>query len=475
MPAVVQRQMEALFGVDFSGVRIHVSPGVAALGASALTSGPEVYFAPGQFDPGSPRGQRLLAHELTHVVQQRTGRVRNPFGSGLAVVCDPALEAEAERMALRAAQPRAAQPARTAPPPPAPRRIAPPGPPRALLRKAAPRPVLRSLPRPAGQGRAIQPKILFDQNFQTDPALQSAWKLFRQTVEDLTDLPVHQLIQDFDTSDNTHLYVCSDHEALKGEFGGTVLRLKVNGEYKSIEDMSGGDWDAVDETTPAAIVVAVSAATMRFATNGAINPSRILSTLAHEIALHAQREKVVIGQIRGGLKGEALRNAVGLASAPRGQLDQEVAHEELVGGTNASYERITDRAFARITSFETSHNPLGWSSLELAVDIQRDKFTHLVKPSLTRLRETVKNINATISPYVDNELPVPLLTYQTFQQQAQAFTLAKDAFYQALSASLSRFPSSFFRDFAKTKKEYFEQQKAHLEKYLLQLGQRVPS
>src|SRR5690606_27769182 len=56
------------------------------------------------YNPHSAHGQRLLGHELAHVVQQRAGRVRNPFGSGTAVVQDPALEAEAERMGVRAVQ-----------------------------------------------------------------------------------------------------------------------------------------------------------------------------------------------------------------------------------------------------------------------------------------------------------------------------------------------------------------------------------
>ena len=63
----------------------------------------DLYFAPGQYNPQTSQGQQLLGHELTHVVQQRAGRVRNPLGSGVAVVQDPALEAEAERMGQRAA------------------------------------------------------------------------------------------------------------------------------------------------------------------------------------------------------------------------------------------------------------------------------------------------------------------------------------------------------------------------------------
>jgi Domain of unknown function (DUF4157) len=103
LPEAVQRKMESFFGVDFSGVRVHVGAEAPSIGALAFTIGSDLYFAPGQYNPASPHGQRLLGHELTHVVQQRAGRVRNPFGSGTAVVQDAALESEAERMGQRAA------------------------------------------------------------------------------------------------------------------------------------------------------------------------------------------------------------------------------------------------------------------------------------------------------------------------------------------------------------------------------------
>jgi len=79
----------------------------------AFTHGSNIHFAPGQYDPSSARGQQILGHELAHVVQQRTGRVRNPFGTGLAVVQDPALEAEAEQTSRRIGSSRPA-PARVA-------------------------------------------------------------------------------------------------------------------------------------------------------------------------------------------------------------------------------------------------------------------------------------------------------------------------------------------------------------------------
>ncbi len=97
LPGPVREKMEAMFDASFEDVRIHVGPQAGSIGALAFTMGSNLYFAPGQFEPDTPRGQQLLGHELTHVLQQRAGRVRNPFGSGIAVVQDLALEAEADR------------------------------------------------------------------------------------------------------------------------------------------------------------------------------------------------------------------------------------------------------------------------------------------------------------------------------------------------------------------------------------------
>ncbi len=97
----VRQMMERAFATSFAAVTIHTGPHVRALGALAFTRGNEIHFAPGQYDPATPHGRHLLAHELAHVVQQRTGRVANPFGAGVAVVQNYALEAEAERLARR--------------------------------------------------------------------------------------------------------------------------------------------------------------------------------------------------------------------------------------------------------------------------------------------------------------------------------------------------------------------------------------
>ena len=106
----VRQRMEAAFGQSFANVRVHVGAHVAAIGAVAFTHGAQIHFAPGNYNPATPQGRQLLAHELAHVVQQRAGRVQNPFGSGVAVVQNASLEAEADRMARRAAQAPARQP-----------------------------------------------------------------------------------------------------------------------------------------------------------------------------------------------------------------------------------------------------------------------------------------------------------------------------------------------------------------------------
>jgi ribosomal protein S18 acetylase RimI-like enzyme len=103
LPDTVRSKMEKAFGADFSDVRVHVGREAHSVGAIAFTWGSHIHFAPGQYNPHSLQGQKLLGHELTHVLQQRAGRVKNPYGSGVAVVQDRGLEAEADRMGLRAA------------------------------------------------------------------------------------------------------------------------------------------------------------------------------------------------------------------------------------------------------------------------------------------------------------------------------------------------------------------------------------
>ena len=129
LPDWVRVKMEAALGANFADVRVYVGPQAERIGAIAFTVGSDIYFAPGRFLPDTMHGQQLLGHELAHVVQQRAGRVRNPFGSGLAIVQDHALEAEADRLGHRAANHRVGVQAKMAPgamQPSSPVRISPP-------------------------------------------------------------------------------------------------------------------------------------------------------------------------------------------------------------------------------------------------------------------------------------------------------------------------------------------------------------
>gem|GEM_PF-3100580 len=106
MPDGVKSKMESSFGVDFSGVNIHQNSDQASnIGALAYAQGNDVHFAPGQYNPGSQKGQELLGHELAHVVQQRQGRVKpTKQGKGMPINDNPALEKEADEMGAKAAQ-----------------------------------------------------------------------------------------------------------------------------------------------------------------------------------------------------------------------------------------------------------------------------------------------------------------------------------------------------------------------------------
>ncbi len=79
LPAEVRSFMEPRFGTDFSGVRLHTGSEAAQLNrevsAQAFTHGQDIYLAEGKTDFGSEQGKQLLAHELTHVVQQ-TGAIQ---------------------------------------------------------------------------------------------------------------------------------------------------------------------------------------------------------------------------------------------------------------------------------------------------------------------------------------------------------------------------------------------------------------
>lgn len=74
LPDNVRSSMEQSFGADFSGVKVHTDSSSDTLNrqlsAKAFTTGSDIFFSSGSYQPGSGDGNKLLAHELTHVVQQ---------------------------------------------------------------------------------------------------------------------------------------------------------------------------------------------------------------------------------------------------------------------------------------------------------------------------------------------------------------------------------------------------------------------
>ncbi len=74
LDGAVGAQMGKAFNADFGGVRVHTDGQADALNrslnAKAFTTGKDVFFRQGEYNPGSSAGKQLLAHELTHVVQQ---------------------------------------------------------------------------------------------------------------------------------------------------------------------------------------------------------------------------------------------------------------------------------------------------------------------------------------------------------------------------------------------------------------------
>jgi len=86
LDATVRRGMEGVFQVSFGHVRIHADPEADALNrgvaAIAFTVGSDIFVRAGAYQPHGAAGQHLLAHELTHVVQQRAGSLGTSGGGG---------------------------------------------------------------------------------------------------------------------------------------------------------------------------------------------------------------------------------------------------------------------------------------------------------------------------------------------------------------------------------------------------------
>ncbi|UXH79175.1 eCIS core domain-containing protein [Roseateles amylovorans] len=95
LPAPVRAYMEPRFRADFSPVRLHTDARSAALaaqlGARAFTVGRDIHFARDAYQPDSPSGRELIAHELTHTIQQRAAPQVGPVHREAATEVGPAV------------------------------------------------------------------------------------------------------------------------------------------------------------------------------------------------------------------------------------------------------------------------------------------------------------------------------------------------------------------------------------------------
>jgi hypothetical protein len=98
-----REDMETRFGTDFSDVRVHTDSAAhdsaKSVNAQAYTVGSNIVFQRDKFDPASDSGKHMLAHELTHVVQQRSGPVDGTDAGGGVKVSDPSDRFEREAVA----------------------------------------------------------------------------------------------------------------------------------------------------------------------------------------------------------------------------------------------------------------------------------------------------------------------------------------------------------------------------------------
>ncbi|WP_448071464.1 eCIS core domain-containing protein [Georgenia yuyongxinii] len=99
LPGPVRRQMEGAFGAGLGHVRVHDDAQAAGLSrrvsARAFTTGSDIFFGAGEFAPGTADGERVLAHELAHVVSEPGPRVQRLFGFGKKLT--PEEQAEKDR------------------------------------------------------------------------------------------------------------------------------------------------------------------------------------------------------------------------------------------------------------------------------------------------------------------------------------------------------------------------------------------
>ena len=167
---------EPRFGHDFSRVRVHAdgraSQSARAVNALAYTVGEHVVFATGRYAPSTPSGRELLTHELTHVTQQ--SGLGLPSSLRVGSPSDPC-ERQAESVAARAANIRAAAPLQPAP--------------GVIQRQGAGKPACDAAKQSEKRSACIEPVLIADndgKNPTSMPSVAEAQNIWKKCCIDLT-------------------------------------------------------------------------------------------------------------------------------------------------------------------------------------------------------------------------------------------------------------------------------------------------
>ena len=103
LPGELRADMESRFGQDFGDVRVHhdgaAHDSAKSVNAQAYTVGSNIVFQRDKYDPASEDGKHMIAHELTHVVQQRNGPVDGTDAGGGVKISDPSDRFERDAVA----------------------------------------------------------------------------------------------------------------------------------------------------------------------------------------------------------------------------------------------------------------------------------------------------------------------------------------------------------------------------------------
>jgi hypothetical protein len=101
LPDTLRADFEPKFGADFGGVKVHTDAHADQLNrsiqAKAFTSGSDIFFSKGQYNPSTSSGQQLIAHELTHTVQQGAAVQTKRASTGLKGAVSARTDAPVER------------------------------------------------------------------------------------------------------------------------------------------------------------------------------------------------------------------------------------------------------------------------------------------------------------------------------------------------------------------------------------------